>query len=348
MKLTILLFAAFCASAADLPHVTIIATGGTIAGVQKSSTSTTNYKDSELAVDALIDAVPEVKDLAQINGVQFSNIGSENMNTSLLLRLSKLVTTLISNGSAEGIVITHGTDTLEESAFFLDVTYDMSAPVAMVAAMRPSTALSADGPFNIYEAVALASSKTAINRGVMMTLNDRIGSAVYTTKTNTRSVDTFKAVEQGYLGVFNDKTPVFYYYPARAYKKPFFDISGVDSLPKVDILYGHIDSDVTLVNNSISNGAKGIVVACTGDGSLPTTWKEIAKYWTESGVPIMRSSRTGSSYVAPGKDNLTLGEYSYLNSGNYNPQKARILLQLVLNEFGGSNSSLVQKFFDPY
>ncbi|KAK8203631.1 L-asparaginase II [Phyllosticta capitalensis] len=330
----------------SLPHVTIIATGGTIAGVA-SSTATTNYKDSTLAVDALIEAVPQVKDLAQIKGIQFSNIGSENMNTSLLLRLSKLVTTLVSNGS-DGVVITHGTDTLEESAFFLDITYDEPAPVAMVAAMRPSTALSADGPFNIYEAVALASSETAANRGVMMTLNDRIGSAVYTTKTNTRALDTFKAVEQGYLGVFNDKTPIFYYQPARAWKKPFFDISGVESLPKVDILYGHIDSDVSLLNFSISNGARGVVVACTGDGSLPTTWKETAKYWSESGVPVIRSSRTGSSYVAPGYDNLTAGEYTYLNSGNYNPQKARILLQLVLNEYGGGNQSLVQGFFDPY
>ncbi|KAK8159126.1 L-asparaginase, type II [Phyllosticta citrichinensis] len=331
---------ATAASNSSLPRVSIIATGGTVAGTNSDSTSTTGYKAGSLGVDALIEAVPALQNISSVSGIQFSNIGSQNMNTSLLLRLTKLATNVAANGSTDGIVITHGTDTLEETAMFLDLTYNESLPIAMAAAMRPSTALSADGPFNIYEAVALAGSKEAADRGVMIVLNDRIGSAMYTTKTNTRSMDTFKAAEQGYLGVFNDKVPVFYFEPSRVYKKPFFDVSGVDALPRVDILYGNIDMDVRLLNYSVSSGAEGVVIACAGDASLPDAWADAAKAFTEQGIPVVRASRTGSGYVAPADDTLT--------SGNFNAQKARILLQLVLNEHGGKNSTLIQEYFDPY
>ncbi|KAM0558079.1 hypothetical protein ACHAPJ_005246 [Fusarium lateritium] len=325
-------------AARSLPDIAIIATGGTIAGVATGSTATTGYKDASLAVDTLLDAVPEIKNYSVPHGIQYSNVGSENMNSTLLLGLSRLIHNLTTNGTADGIVITHGTDTLEETAMFLDLTYNGTAPIVMAASMRPSGALSADGPFNILQAVGLAASASASGRGVMLVLNDRIGSALYTTKTNTRSLDTFKAYEQGYLGVFLDVTPIFYFAPARASNRRFFNVSKTESLPKVSILYGHQEMDSGLLQAAVANGAKGIVVACTGDGTLPESWIKTAASLTSKGIPIVRASRTGQSYVAPARGVLT--------SGNYNPQKARILLQLILNEHGGKDVDLIQEYFN--
>ncbi|KAF7529463.1 hypothetical protein G7054_g9841 [Neopestalotiopsis clavispora] len=337
-----LLFVASCyldPARASLPNIAIIATGGTIAGVATDSTATTGYRDSSLTVQALIDAVPEIYNYSVPWGIQYSNVGSENINSTLLLGLSRLTQELTTNGSSDGVVITHGTDTLEESAMFLDLTYNGTAPVIMVAAMRPSEALGADGPFNLLQAVGLAASKSASGRGVMITLNDRIGSAMYTTKTNTRSLDTFRAYEQGYLGVFLDASPVFYYEPARALNRPFFNISGTVALPKVSILYGYQEMDTALLEAAVASGSEGIVVACTGDGTLPTSWINVAANITSRGIPVVRASRTGQSYVAPAEGVIT--------SGNFNPQKARILLQLVLSKHSGHDINLIQSYFSP-
>ncbi|KAF4552535.1 Asparaginase-like protein 2 [Elsinoe fawcettii] len=325
---------------ASLPNVTVIATGGTIAGVANDSTATTGYKDASLAVDVLLRSVPFLSTIANVDGIQYSSVGSENVNSSLLVGLSVLVNTLARNTSVSGIVITHGTDTLEETAMFLDLTYNASIPVVVVGSMRPATALSADGPYNILEAVGLAASAASRDRSVLIAFNDRIGTALYTTKTNTRALDTFRAVEQGYLGVFLDSEPVFYASPARAPGKPYFTVQNGTTLPKVPVLYGHQDMDVGLLEAAAAGGAAGVVVACTGDGTLPATWIDEAGNLTQEGVPVVRASRTGTSFVSP-KEGAAIG------SGNYNPQKARLLLQLILNEHGGDDINLIKSYFYP-
>jgi L-asparaginase len=243
------------------PGVTIYATGGTIAGASKSSTDTTSYQSGSIGVQALINAVPELTSVATISGEQIANVASSDVTTALLLKLSQTINRQLAQPGTHGVVVTHGTDTLEETAFFLDLTTSGSAkPVVIVGAMRPATAISADGPFNLLQAVSLAASASAENRGAMVVMNDRIGSAFYNTKTNTTAVDTFRSVEQGYLGMFIGTKPHFYFSPALPTGKLAFDVSNATTLPKVSIVYMHEDQDNEQIDAAIRAGAKGIVI----------------------------------------------------------------------------------------
>lgn len=308
----------------DKPGVTIYATGGTIAGSSKSNIDTTNYTSGDIGIQQLLDAVPELEEIAIVTGEQIANTGSSNIDQAILLKLSKAINKQLATPDTHGAVVTHGTDTLEETGFFLDLTVDSDKPVVMVGAMRPATAIGADGPFNLLEAVTLAASDKAMGRGAMIVINDRIGSAFYATKTNAIMLDTFKAIEQGYLGAFVSAQPHFYYGPVKPTNKPNFDISNVDSLPKVDILYGYQDADSFLFSAAIENGAKGIILASTGNGSVPKRMDEAVKKAMANGIPVIRSTRTGNGIVS--------AKEMGIGSGIYNPQKARILLMLVLSQ----------------
>lgn len=311
---------------ASLPNVTIYATGGTIAGSANSSAQTTGYQAGALGVDALLDAVPEVLAVANVQGVQVANVGSESITTQILLNISHHVQASLADPSCQGVVITHGTDTLEESAFFLDLTVNSTKPVVLVGAMRPATAVSADGPENLLAAVTLAGAPAARGRGGMVVLNDRIASSWYTTKTNANALDTFQAREQGFLGYFIDIKPVFYYNPATPVGKPYFDVMGATALPKVEILYGHQDLDPSLATAAVASGAKGLVLAGMGAGG----WTDdgtaaLDDLIASNGTKVVVSRRTMDGYVEPTD---TEGMYG---GGFLNPQKARILLQLGLN-----------------
>lgn len=182
-----------------LPHIVILATGGTIAGSAASNTQTTGYKAGALGVQTLINAVPEMSKIAHVEGEQVANIGSENMTSDIILQLSKRVNALLARDDVDGVVITHGTDTLDETPYFLNLTVKSNKPVVFTAAMRPATAISADGPMNLLEAVTVAADPDARGRGVMVVLNDRIGAARFVTKTNATSLDTFRAPEEAIL-----------------------------------------------------------------------------------------------------------------------------------------------------
>jgi L-asparaginase len=318
------------------PEVTILATGGTIAGSSASKTDTTNYKAGSLGVDILINAVPEIADVAKVKGEQISNTISGNISADILLTLSKRVNQLLNAEGQQGVVITHGTDTLEETAFFLDLTVKSDRPVVLVGAMRPASAISADGSMNLLEAVTLAADKKAEKRGAMVVLNDRIGSAFYTTKTNSTTPDSFKAVEPGYLGVFVSGKPKFYYSPALATDRVYFDVSNIDSLPYVEIIYAYPDQQPTLLELALKNGAKGIVVAASGNGNVSTKMEEAIKALSEKGVPVVMSTRTGSGYVST--KSFAIG------AGFLNPQKSRILLQLSLAS--GADNQKIAQYFD--
>lgn len=314
---------------ADKPHVEIYATGGTIAGSSASNTDTTNYKAGSIGVESLIQAVPELKDVAVVTGQQIANIGSSDIDQATLLKLANEINKKLKDPKISGAVITHGTDTMEETAFFLDLTVNSHKPVVVVGAMRPATAISADGPMNLLEAVSLAANSEARNRGVMVVLNDRIASGYYVTKTNSTVLDTFKSVEQGYLGTFIGTTPKFYYEPTKPMNKHSFDVSKVKELPKVSILYVHQDQDIALVDAAIKNGAKGIVLAANGNGSVPTALKEKINNLMAQGIPVVRSTRTGGGYVTAKEEGI--------GSGYLNPQKARILLSLALSKTSDVN-----------
>ena len=306
----------------ELPNVAIFATGGTIAGSSSSTTDTTDYTSGNIGVDQLLEAVPELSEVAQISGEQVANTGSFNVDQQILMDLHTALSEAFS-GDTDGAVITHGTDTMEETGFFLDLTIDSDKPIVMVGAMRPATAISADGPINLLQAVTLAGSEDAQGRGGMIVLNDRIGSAYFTTKTDTLALNTFKAIEEGYLGRFLSNEPYFYYPPVEPVNKPSFDISDVDELPRVDVIYGYQDADAEAMNTAIEGGAEGIVIAAVGNGNIPDRMDEVVKKAIANGIPVVRSTRTGNGIVTAGTD-------PGIGSGVYNPQKARIVLMLAL------------------
>ena len=199
---------------------------------------------------------------ANVAGIQVTNVGSEDVTSSIHLQMAKQINKYVcQDPSMAGAVITHGTDTLEETAFFMDATLTCSKPIVVVGAMRPSTALSADGPYNLYEAVSVAADKRAKGRGAMIVMNDRIISAYYATKTNANTLDTFKAVEMGNLGQVISDTPFFFFPPVLPTGRRVIDVSGINAIPRVDILYAYLDMPNDMLYHSIESGAKGIVVS---------------------------------------------------------------------------------------
>jgi L-asparaginase len=308
---------------ASLPNVTIFATGGTIASQGTSNTQTTGYSVG-LGVQQLVDAVPEILNISNIAGYQISNVGSGSINETISLKLAKMINEELAKDTVSGVVVTHGTDTLEETAFFLESTVTSSKPVILVGAMRPATALSADGPLNLFQAVTLAASPAGRNRGTMVVLNDRIGSAFYTTKNNANTLDTFFSTEAGQLGVFINQVPFFFYAPSEPVGRVHFDVSNVTDLAQVDILYSHQDMDPYLFNATIEGGAQGIVYAGVGAGGMSAKASLNAeRVFNATGIPIVASHRSSDGFVPASRG------YS-IASGFYNPQKARILLQLAL------------------
>lgn len=317
------------------PNITMLATGGTIAGTSSSTTDTTNYTIGSLNLQSLFDAVPNLKEVANLTGEQITNVDSNDITGPILLTLSKKINTLL-RGNQQGVVITHGTDTLEETAFFLNLTVNNTKPVVLVGAMRPATAISADGPMNLFEAITLAGSPNAQDRGVMIVLNDRIASAYYITKTNTVTNDTFKAIEQGYLGIFVNGQPKFFYSPAKPMGQIYFDTSSITQLPRVDIIYVHQDQDDILLQAALKAGAKGIIIDATGNGNMPHPLEKAVKALTQKDIPVIISSRTGSGYIS---------DKNYgISSGFLNAQKSRILLQLAIAS--GANHNTIAEYFD--
>lgn len=318
---------------ASLPNVTIFATGGTIAGSASSSDQTTGYQAGALGVEILIDAVPQLWNVSNVRGVQVANVGSESITPDILLNLTQQVQRELDSPYCQGVVITHGTDTLEESSFFLDLTIRSEKPVVFVGAMRPATAISADGPINLLEAVTLAGDPNAKGRGTMIVLNDRIANAYYTTKSNANSLDTFRAFEQGFLGFFINIKPIFYYAPALPLGKPYFDVMDTTSLPEVDIIFGHQALNPTLASAAVASGAKGLVLAGMGAGGWTDAGQEVIdEVIKTSGTAVVYSRRSMDGYVEP------QGTISY-GGGFLNPQKSRIMLQLALGA-GYENAQL--------
>ncbi|KAE8405654.1 Asparaginase/glutaminase [Aspergillus pseudonomiae] len=311
-----------------LPNVTIFATGGTIAGSSADNTATTGYKAGAIGIQTLIDAVPEMLNVANVAGVQVANVGSPDITSSILLHLSKQINEVVCNDpTMAGAVVTHGTDTLEESAFFLDATVNCRKPVVIVGAMRPSTAISADGPLNLLQSVTVATSPKARDRGALTVMNDRIVSAFYASKTNANTIDTFKAIEMGNLGEVVSNKPYFFYPPVQPTGKTEIDIQNITAIPRVDILYSYEDMHNDILYSAIQNGAKGIVIAGSGSGSVSTPFSAaIEDITSKHDIPIVASTRTGNGEVP------SSAESSQIASGYLNPAKTRILLGLLLAE----------------
>jgi L-asparaginase len=315
-----------------LPNIVILATGGTIAGSGATSTTSVGYKAATVPVQALIDAVPELKKIAVVRGEQVFQIASQNMTNDYWLQLAKRVNELLQKSEVDGIVVTHGTDTLEETAYFLDLVSKSNKPVVIVGAMRPSTALSADGPINLYNAVLIAGSKEAVGKGVLVCLNDQINCARDVTKTNTYTADTFKAEELGVLGYVEGDRVAFYRLPARKHTfNSEFDLAGVDKLPKVEIAYGYENVSRTAVDAFAANGVDGIVYAGVGDGNPSALTEQALADARAKGILIVRSARVGNGIIARNNE-VNDDQRDFVVSDTLNPQKARILLTVALTK----------------
>jgi len=350
MKKTILavgLSAVFAASAfaANLPKVAILATGGTIAGTAASSTQMTGYKAGDLAIQTLINAVPAVKDFAEVTGEQIVKISSNNMTDAVLLRLAKRCNELLAKPEIKGIVITHGTDTLEETAYFLNLTVKSKKPVVLVGAMRPATAISADGPVNLLNAVKVAVHPDSVGKGVLLAMNDEINGARDVTKTYTTNVATFKSPLVGVLGVIAAGQPNYWHQSTKLHTyKSEFDVSKLTTLPRVDIIYSHVNDDSVMADASVNAGAKGIVHAGTGNGSIADPADEGLKRAVKAGVVVVRAARVGSGVTTKSLQKWT--DQGYLEADTLNPQKARILLQLALTKT--KDPAKIQAMFHKY
>lgn len=337
---------AVAADALPKANVMILATGGTIAGTGATSTTTVGYTAATVGVDNLIKAVPELSKVANVKGEQVFQIASENMSNEHWLTLAKRVNALLAQRDVDGIVITHGTDTLEETAYFLDLVVKSKKPVVLVGAMRPSTAISADGPINLYNAVLLAATPEAAGKGVMVALNDQIHAARDVTKTNTSTLDTFKTTELGMLGYFQGNKAHFYRMSTRKHTADTeFDVSNLSALPQVDIVYGYANMGPVPVNALVAAGAKGIIHAGVGDGSLAAKVVPALQAARKQGVLVVRAARVGQGIVARNGE-ANDDELDTVVADTLNPQKARILLMLALTKT--SDSKEVQRMFYTY
>lgn len=312
-----------------LPNIIVLATGGTIAGAAASGTQSA-YTSGAVTIDAMLAAVPGIKDLANIKGEQISNVGSQDMSFEIMLTLAKRCNALLSGNSVDGIVITHGTDTMEETAFFLNLVVKSDKPVVLVGSMRPSTAVSADGPLNLYDAVAVAADPNARGRGVLVVMNDWIHAAHSLTKTSTTAVHTFLSPLRGLVGVSSYGKNDFYNSPAWKHTTSSeFDVSNVTTLPRVDVLFGCADMSPDLIDAAVANGAKGIVIAGVGNGNMNRASLEAAARAARKGVVVVRSSRVATGSVDRNVE-VNDDEMGFVASDELNPQKARILLKLAL------------------
>ncbi len=316
-------------SAETKPNIVILATGGTIAGAGNSAVEG-KYTAGQLPVEQLVNAIPEAKNRANVFGEQVANIGSQAMNDSVWLALSKKINELVKRDDVDGIVITHGTDTLEETAFFTDLTVATDKPVVFVGAMRSATAMSADGPKNLYNAISIAADKDSRGRGVLVTLNDEIVAARFVTKSSTTAVNAFTGREFGTLGYVYDADPVYYLKTERrTTPENVYDVTGLEKLPRVDIVYGYSNANSSMVKTLVNEKVDGIVYAGVGNGNIyPTVMSELESA-VDKGIKVVRSARVGSGRTTLGAeiDDKSAG---FVVSDYLNPQKARVLLMLAM------------------
>jgi len=292
----------------------------------------------------MLQAVPGIKDLADVKGEQISNVGSQDMSFDIMLKLANRINELAP--TVDGFVITHGTDTMEETAYFLNLVVKTDKPVVLVGSMRPSTAVSADGPLNLYNGVGVAVDPKARGRGVLLVMNDWIHAAHSLTKTSTTAVQTFMSPVRGIVGVASYGKNDWYFSPQWKHTtKSEFDISSVTQMPRVDVIFASMDMSPEMINASVASGAKGIVIAGVGNGNMNKASVDAAAAAVKKGVVVVRSSRVATGLVGRNVE-LEDDKLGFVASDELNPQKARILLALALLK--GSDAKAIQQMFFTY
>ncbi len=307
--------------------IAIIATGGTIAGTGQIGKASA-YRAGEIGMDEIIETIPMIKDMAHIQVHQIMNIDSNEMNNERWLLLMKTINKVAQDDEVDGIVVTHGTDTIEETAYFLTLTLHTLKPVVLTGAMRPATATSPDGPYNLYQAIALAGHPDAYDQGVMLLFSNTIYSARDIQKVNNYKIDAFDQKSFGCLGYMQDDQVYFF---SKIFKKhtqhSLFSHMEIDHLPEVAIVYFYAGAHASMLYD-LSQDHEGIVIAGSGNGNYDRSWLEAINDLSEKGIIFVRASRVIQGIVL--SDEIFDPHHYCISANTLSPQKARILLMLAL------------------
>lgn len=333
-------------NARTLPRVVVLGTGGTIAGSNTSSTQYAGYRAAVAGVDELLTAIPPLKQVALLESEQVAQVASQNLGSATLLHLARRVNFWLDQTDCTGLVVTVGTNTLEETAYFLNLVVKSRKTVVVTGAMRPSTSLSADGPMNLYCAVVAAASPQTAGLGVLVVMNDQIIAARDVHKMDTMTVDSFRAPVFGILGWVFDSQVRLYKRPARRHTfESEFDSGPFSELPRVDIVVGHQDDSGAAVSALVANGAMGLVVGGAGTASLSDAMAKAVLNATRNGVAVVRVPRTATGIVIR---NMEFDDelHGTIAGDTLSPAKARVLLALALA--CGMRAEAIQAAFEAY
>ncbi|ARP88396.1 asparaginase [Bordetella genomosp. 9] len=326
-----------------LPTVTVLGTGGTIAGAPVAGLRV-GYVPGTIDIESLLDGVPGLASLANLRAEQVANIGSQDMRHDVWQGLATRVSALQQDTDIDGIVVTHGTDTLEETAWFLELAVPLRKPLVLTGAMRPATALGSEGPANLYAAVAVARDEAAQGRGALVLMNEHIHHARDVQKIAASGIAAFASPTRGPAGIVQAGGPLFYgtARPRAHYPWQSAPLPPVEQWPRVGVVYAHADMQPDLIDFMASR-YQGIVLAGVGDGNASQAAFQAIGRATGQGVAVVRASRTASGHVQRNTevDDDALGTVA---AGDLSPQKARILLTLAL--MSTRDAGALQRCFD--
>ena len=333
------------AQTAGKPNVVILATGGTIAGAGASALNSATYAAAKVPVDKLLAGLPELANIANVKGEQVSQIASESFTNDNLMKLGKRISALVKQSDVDGIVVTHGTDTLEETAYFLNLVIRTSKPIVVVGSMRPGTALSADGALNLFDAVSVAASKDAAGKGVLVTMNDEIQSGRDVTKTINIKTEAFKS-QWGPLGMVVEGNNYWFRAPVKRHTaQSEFNIDDFDALAPVEIVYGYGNVPRTALDAVAKTGIKALIHGGTGNGSVADRIVPALQEVRAKGIQVVRSSRVPEGFVLRNAEQPD-DKYDWVVAHDLNPQKARILAAVALTK--NVDSKELQRIFWQY
>lgn len=330
---------------AQLPRVIILATGGTIAGAGASS-DRAGYTAGKIPIDQLVGSIPTVKKIANITGEQVASVGSQDMTTDIWKKLAVRANEIFQKNEADAIVVTHGTDTQEETGYFLDLVIASDRPVVLTGSMRPATAISADGPKNLYDAITVAINPKSKGRGVLISFNEGIFDAREVMKLSTTKVNAFGSPNSGPIGQVYDGKVEYYSSSMREVNvNTPFSVKADTKLPRVDIVYMYADAPADQIDLLISKKVDGIVIAGVGNGNFNKAYMDAVKRAVAAGIVVCRASRTPSGRVVL-EDEINDEELGTIVSDDLTPQKARILLMLGLMKT--KDRKTLQQYFFKY
>jgi L-asparaginase len=345
LSILVCLFVLTQLQAQQLPRVKILATGGTIAGAGAAADQA-GYKAGALPIDQLLSAVPQIHKYATVTGEQISSIGSQDMSIEIWLKLANRINEIFAKNEADAIVITHGTDTQEETSFFLNCTLRSDKPVVITGSMRAATAISADGPKNLFDAVVVAASPASKGKGPIVVFSENIYDGRDIVKTNSTHMEPYTAPNAGPIGQIYD-AKVYYYTESirKSDKDTPFDVTGMTKLPRVEIVYMYADANPSMINALVNEKVDGIVIAGVGNGNFNKAYYDAIDNAVKKGVVVCRATRcTGGRVVL--KDEVDDDKLGTIVSDDLNPQKARILLMLGLTKT--KDKKQLQDYFFQY